>query len=328
MEHEKRDRQLENERRDRQAEKKDLEQKMENALAEEKRDRQLENERRDRQAEKKDLEQKMELIKIQAAMGNEKQDRQLENAKRDRQTENEKRDRMLEKMETQHQIEQLKWQVHSGQMEQQQLVSQPRYSQQPIPTSPTPQILYPNPPLRAQTDQGRTEQRLVQQHLELKLQERGKEPSQPLPPAHTVHPAPQASMSKRAARPSARLQDHTATSSGDVAHTTTDLTALPSVQQGSTGSTAPPAERPQASNRSKQEQHRHRQPIAAQSASIPPSKTVQPQQQHTGLITKVGSVPLPGNAHTHFFLSHCQATGGDQTNAIYLELRQMGFSCW
>jgi hypothetical protein len=25
----------------------------------------------------------------------------------------------------------------------------------------------------------------------------------------------------------------------------------------------------------------------------------------------------------HFFLSHCQATGGDQTNAIYLELREL-----
>ena len=24
----------------------------------------------------------------------------------------------------------------------------------------------------------------------------------------------------------------------------------------------------------------------------------------------------------HFFLSHCQGTGGDQTNAIYLELQQ------
>ena len=45
-------------------------------------------------------------------------------------------------------------------------------------------------------------------------------------------------------------------------------------------------------------------------------------------ITRGGSIPLPGDALTHFFLSHCQATGGDQTNAIYLELRQMGFSCW
>jgi hypothetical protein len=44
--------------------------------------------------------------------------------------------------------------------------------------------------------------------------------------------------------------------------------------------------------------------------------------------TKVRAVPLPADTLTHFFLSHSQATGGDQMNAIYLELRQMGFSCW
>jgi hypothetical protein len=125
--------------------------KRDRQIENEKRDRQLENERRDRQAEKKDLEQKVELIKIQAAM------------------ENEKRDRILEKKEAQHQIEQLKWEMRFGQMEQHQLMSQPRYSQQPNFTSPTPQILHPNPPLRVQRDQGETEQRLVQQHLELKF---------------------------------------------------------------------------------------------------------------------------------------------------------------
>jgi hypothetical protein len=340
FENEKRDRQIENERRDRQAEKKDLEQKMVLALENEKRKRKVENERRDRQAEKKDLEQKMELIKIQAAM------------------ENEKRDRMLEQKEAQHQIEQLKWEVRLGQMEQQQLVSQPTYSRQPIVTSPAPHILYPNPPLPVQRDQGETEQRLLQQLLELKLQEKEKGQPHPLPPAHTVQPAPQESMATLAARPSAHLQDQdpTTTTSEENMHTTTDLTALssahpqeptttsskndagtktktdftalPSVRQSSTGSIAPPAGRPQASNGPKQEPHQRRQPITAQSASNPPSKTVQPQQQHAGPITKGGSVPLPDNAHTHFFLSHCQATGGDQTNAIYLELRQMGFSCW
>jgi hypothetical protein len=205
-----------------------------------------------------------------------------------------------------------------------------------------------------QRDQGETEQRLLQQLLELKLQEKKKEQSQLLPPAHTVQPAPQESMATLAARPPARLQDPTRTSSGgdsrsktnltvlpsahlqavaitsseDDVRTTTDSEALPSMRQSSTGSIALPVERPQNSSTSKQEQHQRRQLIAAQSASKPPSKTVQPQQQHTGPITKGGSVPLPGNALTHFFLSHCQATGGDQTNAIYLELRQMGFSCW
>jgi hypothetical protein len=42
----------------------------------------------------------------------------------------------------------------------------------------------------------------------------------------------------------------------------------------------------------------------------------------------VGAVPLSGDAESHFFLSHTQSTGGDQTNAIYLELQQLGFTCW
>jgi hypothetical protein len=42
----------------------------------------------------------------------------------------------------------------------------------------------------------------------------------------------------------------------------------------------------------------------------------------------VGAVALPGDAQSHFFLSHAQSTGGDQTNAIYLELQQLGFTCW
>ena len=251
-------------------------------------------------------------------------------------------------------MEQLKWEVHSGRMEQQQLVSHLRYNQQPIVTSPAPHILYPNPPLPVQRHQGETEQRLLQQLLELKLQEKEKEPSQPLPPAHTVKSAPQESMATLAARPPARLQDPTRTSSGDDSRSTTNLTALPSahlpdpaitsseddvrtttdsealpsMRQSSTGPTALPEARPQNSSRLKQEHHQRPQRIAAQSTSNLPSKTVRPQQQHTGPITKGGSVPLPGNARTHFFLSHCQATGGDQTNAIYLELRQMGFSCW
>ena len=97
--------------------------------------------------------------------------------------------------------------------------------------------------------------------------------------------------------------------------------------QGSTGSTAPlpSAAKPLASRRSQQD----RQSVAAQPRSSPHSKTVQPQHQVVAAAPlKGGSVPLPGDALTHFFLSHCQATGGDQTNAIYLELRQMGFSCW
>ena len=37
---------------------------------------------------------------------------------------------------------------------------------------------------------------------------------------------------------------------------------------------------------------------------------------------------LPEGATKHFFLSHSQATGGDQSNALYLELERMGLKCW
>ena len=110
------------------------------------------------------------------------------------------------------------------------------------------------------------------------------------------------------------------------------MVALPSAPQGSVGSTTaiPSAIRTQApSSISKQVQHQE-QHRTAPSASRSPLKTAQLQHQLTSArpTGKVGSVPLPSGACNHFFLSHCQATGGDQTNAIYLELRQLGFSCW
>ena len=40
------------------------------------------------------------------------------------------------------------------------------------------------------------------------------------------------------------------------------------------------------------------------------------------------AVPLPSKMENHFFISHCQSTGGDQANAIYLELERLGFACW
>jgi len=72
----------------------------------------------------------------------------------------------------------------------------------------------------------------------------------------------------------------------------------------------------------------------AQPTSNTPSRTIQQQRQHqrqqanSGPAAKGVAIPLPGDACNHFFLSHCQGTGGDQTNAIYLELRELGFSCW
>eukprot|EP00935_MAST-01C_sp_MAST-1C-sp1_P002801 g2801.t1 len=39
-------------------------------------------------------------------------------------------------------------------------------------------------------------------------------------------------------------------------------------------------------------------------------------------------VRLPIGARNHFFISHSQATGGDQANTLYLEFERLGFSCW
>jgi hypothetical protein len=190
-----------------------------------------------------------------------------------------------------------------------------------------------NPNLALQ--QGETEHRLCQQLQVMELKQKKFESNQP----HTSLQALKKTMGTPTAHQLADPQDMVVEvkSKCDIAASvlrstqscvTNTLVTLPSAPQGSVGSAAalPPAMRPMApSNKAKQEQTR-----AAPSASCPPSKTVQLQHQPTngGPTANVGSVPLPSGARTHFFLSHCQATGGDQTNAIYLELRQMGFSCW
>jgi hypothetical protein len=82
-------------------------------------------------------------------------------------------------------------------------------------------------------------------------------------------------------------------------------------------------------------------PPSQQQPSFPPSHSnnapapirLVPQQSHHSNSkvpagVGVGAVALPGDAQSHFFLSHAQSTGGDQTNAIYLELQQLGFTCW
>jgi hypothetical protein len=39
-------------------------------------------------------------------------------------------------------------------------------------------------------------------------------------------------------------------------------------------------------------------------------------------------VPAPTGLRDHVFISHAQSTGGDQANALYLELTLLGFSVW
>jgi hypothetical protein len=254
----------------------------------------MENERRDRQV--KELEQKMhqntEMMKMQAALDNEKRDR----------------DAAL-------QIEQLKSDARFTQIEQQ-LATRAYYSQ------PVQHLASPT---------GANEQLLLQHILELKSQEKVR--SQPGPAQTTPPDKPVSSRSSVprggaiAPTSSTRLQNITSsnTMANAVPQSTPDKTNVaatianraaaptPYTTNGSMEALAP---KPFVPSRSEQ-QHS-------------PSKSIQPQRQApTGPAVPNGvTVQLPGDAQTHFFPSHCQATGGDQTNAIYLELRQLGFSCW
>jgi hypothetical protein len=67
---------------------------------------------------------------------------------------------------------------------------------------------------------------------------------------------------------------------------------------------------------------------AALQPSLQPASHTSAVAPATTTSANAGTIPLPGDSHTHFFLSHCQSTGGDQTNAIYLELQKLGFICW
>jgi hypothetical protein len=332
LENEKRDRLLENERRHR----KDLEQKMDHMKMEaalhvenEKRDRLLENEKRDRESENKDLEQKME-----AALENEKRDHLLENEKRDRLLEDERRVRQaekkevemmaalaLEKVEREHQIEQLKSDARISQMEQQLLEVQ-AYTSQGI------SIIRPTIQHNAAVDHA------PQRDTELLL----------------LHHTQQIEKERELLKTTASAAQPASTPNGD---TTSPLEAPDTSHKIPEIALQPVPQRaavvPQAS---KVPLHQQQAPsILSQQASAvsshkpgnepsearssKPSKTTQQQHkvkkatlpQGTGE-AKGGAVPLPGDSHTHFFLGHCQSSGGDQTNAIYLELRQLGFTCW
>jgi hypothetical protein len=82
-----------------------------------------------------------------------------------------------------------------------------------------------------------------------------------------------------------------------------------------------------------QQQPPLQQHTSSPSLSKPPSVSARPaqlQQSHhrNKVPVSTGAVPLPDGAESHFFLSHAQSTAGDQTTAIYLELRQLGYTCW
>jgi hypothetical protein len=362
LENEKRDRLLENERRDR----KDLEQKMEAALENEKRDRLLENEKRDRESERKALEQKMDHMKMEAALyvGNERRDRLLENEKRDLEqkmkqkmlkivaalenerraqkmgrmkmkmgaaVESEKRDRLLEiemrerllederrvrqaekkemmatleknEREQQHQIEQLKSEARISQMEQQLLEVRACTSQGISISRPTIQNTAAVHPAPHRDTELLLLQRIQQMEKERELVKAtvpavqpmtipNKDVTSPLQAPDTSHKIALQPVSQKAAavsQPSKGLSQQPSQISSHKPDTTT--TALQPLLQP-----------------------------ASHTSAVAPATTTS---------ANAGNIPLPGDSHTHFFLSHCQSTGGDQTNAIYLELQKLGFSCW
>jgi hypothetical protein len=269
---------------------------MEAALENEKRDRLLENEKRDRESEKKDLEQKMVV-----ALENERRDRLLEEERRVRQAEKKDVEMMaaLEKNEREHwhQIEQLKSEARISQMEQQ---------------------------LLAYTSQSITIRQPIIQHTA------------------AVDPIPQGEreLKLKAAAPAVQPAStpNEDTTSPLQAPDTSRQTALQPAQQQLEPKTSPAVS--QASTISILHQQ-HASQIASQQPRNEPSAASSTLSKNTHQQHKVGTalpqgageatggaVPLPGGSHTHFFLSHCQSSGGDQTNAIYLELRQLGFTCW
>jgi len=257
------------------------------------------------------------------ALANEKRDRLMEDERRVRQAEKKEMMAALEKTEReqQHQIEQLKSEARISQVEQQ-LLEMRACTGQGIPIN------------RPIIQHGATVDPVPQRDTELLL----------------LHHTQQIEKERELLKTTASAAQPASTPNGD---TTSPLEAPDTSHKIPEIALQPVPQRaavvPQAS---KVPLHQQQAPsILSQQASVmsshkpgnepseasssKPSKTTQQQHkvkkatlpQGTGE-AKGGAVPLPGDSHTHFFLSHCQSSGGDQTNAIYLELRQLGFTCW
>jgi hypothetical protein len=304
--------------------------KMEAALENAKRDRLLENEKRDRESERKDIAQKMDHMKMEAALENEKRDRLLENEKRDRLLENEKRDRLTDRTEDErrvrqtekkememlaaleknerehrHQIEQLKSEACISQMEQQ-LLEVRAYTSQGISIN--------RPPIQhtAAVDpapQRDTEllllQRIQQMEKDRELKLKAAAPVLPVQPMHV----PNDDITSPLQAP-------------DISH----KTALQPVSQKAAVVSQP--SKVLSQQPSQISSHKPDTMKTALQPSLQPASHTSAVAPATATSANTGTLPLQGDSHNHFFLSHCQSTGGDQTNAIYLELQKLGFSCW
>jgi hypothetical protein len=285
---------LENEKRDREADKRETQHQIE--IENEKRDRLLENEKRDREVDKKETQHQIENEKRDREADKKETQHQIENEKRDRLLENEKRDREADKRKTQ-----LQWEARFAQLEQQ------LHTMQPL-TNPVENAA------RLNLAQQRANEELMLERLQLCQSERREKET------GSLHPIASATAMQAATQ-------HSTAASALLLPSAAGLSA----PIGSTNALAarPLSTRPVEAGVLQQEQ---RQPAAGPSASNAPSRVVrqQPRQQVTTgpEPARTAAVALPSDARMHFFLSHCQGTGGDQTNAIYLELRQLGFACW
>ena len=246
-----------------------------------------------------------------------------ENERRDRQAEKkeviaaqEKKEMLTalenQKRDHQSQIDQLKWEARFSQMEQQLLAARVQ-TIQPIDTSIPGQYT-------TNATNGTPQQQVELLHqrnqmLELRMRENENQQLASTTPLVGALSVQQQSTLTPAALPSAALAP----------------TALPSATKQQAPSKAQPAPptgpKPKPQSKPQQKPQSKPQSTAPTSGNVPSSLLQQQRQVVTGP-AKGRSVLLPDDAHTHFFLSHCQASGGDQTNAIYLELRQLGFLCW
>ena len=65
-----------------------------------------------------------------------------------------------------------------------------------------------------------------------------------------------------------------------------------------------------------------------QQSSVPSSLTATAAAAAPSRLQMHGGRGAAGGRHQALLLSHSQATGGDQSNALYLELERMGLKCW
>jgi hypothetical protein len=269
----------------------------------------------------------MEHVLLKMALGNEKRDRLLENERRDRALENEKRDRLLsleterrdralenETRDRRHQVAELKSDMRMVQMQQQLEAQAYRTTHHTQPGTCTCDMNLQH----AKTAVDAAPQREIEllqriQLLELRAHDKETERGH-LPVSISISPR-ETSQPVLVTPDSDKDKDQETRSRGHAASVAAPLSVLATHTTYSYSQPAATA------------------PIQQQITATPPNKpkeqsAKQSSRQTTKTPAAVGRVPLPGNSRNHFFLSHCQATGGDQVNAIYLELQQLGFSCW